>query len=241
MTKQGIEFILNSIGLKLSRVPQRSVGGFTLERDLKVIVGKRSPICFDVGANEGQTIAMFERTFLEPVVFAFEPNTSLASILRQRYRERKNITVLDFGLGAHEEQRVFHNYDNSTLGSFLELEEHASRDLLRTTKLSDSVVAVRTVDSFLSEAGVTQLDILKCDTQGFDLEVLKGASTAMARGRVDVVQVELNFARIYHNQGPATKICELLHEHNFDLVDFYEKSRRHNRIQWCTAIFLKRG
>jgi hypothetical protein len=105
---------------------------------------------------------------------------------------------------------------------------------------SKEVVGVRTMDSFVDENEIENIDLLKIDTQGFDLKVLQGGAETLKRGIVNSVLVELNFVRMYENQSDAHLIASLLGDYNIHLVDYYEKVRENHTIAWCTALFTKR-
>jgi hypothetical protein len=81
--------------------------------------------------------------------------------------------------------------------------------------------------------------LLKIDTQGFDLEVLRGAMETLQSGLVKNVLIELSFMKIYQGQGSIPEIIELLDKQGISLIDFYEKIRQGNKLAWCTALFGK--
>lgn len=54
-------------------------------------------------------------------------------------------------------------------------------------------VPLTTLDNFVSGAGIGKVLMLKIDVEGFDLDVIRGASDLIARGDIDVVQFEYNW------------------------------------------------
>jgi hypothetical protein len=52
-------------------------------------------------------------------------------------------------------------------------------------------VPVATLDEFISRNSISRVEFLKVDAEGFDLEVLRGGSAALADGRVSFVLVEV--------------------------------------------------
>ncbi len=86
-------------------------------------------------------------------------------------------------------------------------------------------MSINTVDDFLANLGQPEVNLLKIDTQGFDLEVLRGAQQSLAAGRIGAVLVELNFSKLYCDQSAATDIIRFLADHRLQVVDFYEKIR----------------
>jgi hypothetical protein len=110
--------------------------------------------------------------------------------------------------------------------------------LMKTVKTS--VVKTRSVDEVRAYLDISHIDLLKIDTQGFDLEVLQGARASINAGRIGAVMVELNYVRIYEGQAKAEFVCGYLEDHGYALVDFYEKYRQDQALAWCTAFFIRR-
>ena len=105
--------------------------------------------------------------------------------------------------------------------------------------INRTVVTTRAVDSIIRDVGVSQIDLLKIDTQGWDYEVLLGAQRALADGRVAAVMVELNFIPMYRGQRFGETISSYLREQEFHLIDFYEKVRQGRHLAWCSALFSR--
>jgi FkbM family methyltransferase len=84
--------------------------------------------------------------------------------------------------------------------------------------LASSTLKTTTLDLALSEAEVEDLDFIKLDTQGTELFILQGATTVLSRS-VFGVEVEVEFAEIYHGQPLFSDVDKLLREHGFALFD----------------------
>ena len=59
-------------------------------------------------------------------------------------------------------------------------------------KAQANEVKVITLDDFCSDKGIERISVLKIDTEGHDLAVLKGATGLLKRGAVDFVIFEFN-------------------------------------------------
>ena len=64
-------------------------------------------------------------------------------------------------------------------------------------------VNIKTIDGYCELHEISRIDILKSDTQGFDLEVLKGASGLFDRHCIHLVYLEIGFGELYKNHSPA--------------------------------------
>ena len=238
--KQMVKRALKKCGYRLIclHLNQR-ITGFHFEDDIRFLVKSETPVCFDVGANEGQTIDRFKQAFRRPKIYAFEPSSDSYEKLQSKHYD--NLVFLqNYALGRHNSQLEFNNYELSTLSSFLAIDKDPENPY-RNVKLSQKeVVEVRTVDWFVKQHNLGKIDVLKIDTQGYDLKVLQGAAESLQQGLIDYVFIELNFVKMYDNQDEALQILTFLAGHNIYLVDYYEKIYRKNTLAWCNALFAKR-
>jgi FkbM family methyltransferase len=67
-----------------------------------------------------------------------------------------------------------------------------------TTAYTESIVIVtNTVDHYFQENNIKMVHLLKCDTEGHDMEVLRGAQDALRHERVRVLQFEYNHRWVF--------------------------------------------
>jgi FkbM family methyltransferase len=219
-------------------LPPGTVTGADLAHDLGALIPGDGPQCLDVGANEGQTIALLQRALRNPSIHAFEPSVkTFRSLAAKPFGSR--VAVYNYALGDRESSRELIRYACSDLSSFLPLDD-AHENRFRDVPVENrELVQVRTVDSFAAEQGLSAIDLLKIDTQGTDLLVLHGAERSL-QTIVRHVLVELNFVRMYEGQSCALDILQFLGTREMHLVDFYEKVYHANTLAWCTALFARR-
>ena len=106
--------------------------------------------------------------------------------------------------------------------------------------ISIESVQVETLDRFCAAQGINQIDLLKIDTQGFELPVLRGGINLFRQAKIGAVLLELNFAPLYEGQSDPLAILHFLREHKMRLVDYYEKERATGRdMSWTTALFMR--
>jgi FkbM family methyltransferase len=146
--------------------------------------GGASPVVFDVGANVGDySLAVLDR-MPGARLFAFEPSPTAFAKLQERLESRG--TVNGFALGSERADRpLYADEPGSGLTSLVR------RDLRRfgIDMLERETVAVRRLDDVCDELGVERIDLLKVDTEGGDLAVLRGAG-AMLDERIGAIQFE---------------------------------------------------
>ena len=141
-------------------------------------------------------------------------------------------------MGATPSKATLLVNQKSVLNSILPLDEAAENRFREKKVVSTEEVIVDNVDAYISRNNLNSIQLLKTDTQGFDMEVLKGASESIKTGKIQQVLIEINFIHMYQQQAKSTAIFDFLFEHQFALVGLYEISRSHqSRIDWCTALF----
>lgn len=99
-------------------------------------------------------------------------------------------------------------------------------------------VTVTTIDDYCSERGISNIDILKSDTQGFDLEVLRGAQHMLEERRIQLVYLEITFSNVYQHLPGLDTIFSFLSNYGFCLVSFYRFHYQHDRAGWTDALFI---
>ena len=170
----------------------------------------------DVGARYG----VFPK--FQPLVAAcryimFEPDDKEALRLNEKYRDRQNIEVHPYALYSSEGQKDLNIYVHRGLNSFF-LPDHPvvenTKHYRDGMKVSEKItVNTQKLDNCLSNA-----HLLKIDTEGSELEILKGAAENL-RQSVSVVRAEVNFCRIRKNGVLFADIDSFLREYGFELLN----------------------
>ena len=126
------------------------------------------PVVFDVRANIGHHALFMAQHSKQG--FAFEPFEGVSKKLTEKININQigNMELCSFGLGAsHSIESYFPpEKANTGTGSFLaDLDSNASKSLHLEIKMGDE---------FVQERGLTQLDFIKMDVEGFEPFALSG-------------------------------------------------------------------
>lgn len=237
--KSILKSMLRATGFDLRRFGSGNHSGYDLQHDLPQIVTNPNPICFDIGANSGQTIRLLHRTFEQPEIYAFEPSSTVfQGLIESGYDTLASLS--NIALGEGEGDAFLINNETSTLSSILELDPSQENPFRDRRTLGREKVSVSTVDKEMEKYGIEELSLLKSDTQGFETRVLRGAKRALSTGKITAVLVEINFASLYSGQCSAAEIIQILSENGVHLVDVYQKVRKQGpTLAWCTALFAR--
>jgi FkbM family methyltransferase len=146
-------------------------------------------VALDVGANVGHH-ALYMASFCAQV-HAFEPFDGVAQLIDEKIMRNglRNISVHRIGLSDDDDELPYFAPTGSNIGSgtFVpELAELADGQHVRTGQL-----ALRQGDRYLATLGLSRLDFVKVDVEGFELNVLRGLRDTLRRFR-PLVMLELS-------------------------------------------------
>jgi FkbM family methyltransferase len=177
--------------------------------------------------------------YKQPVIHAFEPASATFTTLKNQ-APGADVYLHQLAFGEQVGVAEFRNYQQSELSSFLPMNRNKAENIFaEEAVVSVESVQVETIDNFCTTHHIDHIDLLKIDTQGFELPVLRGAANLLGLGKVGVVLLELNFAALYEGQSDPLEILQLMRTHNMRLVDYYEKERASGKeLSWTTALFM---
>ena len=184
----------------------------------------------DIGANRGQFATFARARFPTARLYCFEPLAAAAEKLRTVTSGDDRVSILPLALGAGSTQSrrllVPPEDDSSSLLAATALQ----RELFPGTAADDGVtVAVERLDAVLRAEDLPPPTLMKIDVQGFELEVLEGATGLL--GGVHDVAVESSFVDLYEGGARAEEVVCLLAGHGFRLLGVY--SLLHDRRGRC--------
>lgn len=174
----------------------------------------------DVGANTGQ-YAQELRIDIEfsGDIISFEPLPTAFQELERTCRRDPRWRALNCALGSAPEFREINVAANSLSSSLLTMLERHRDAASGSGYIGKARIEVRTLDSLFDEllpAPAPKEIYLKIDTQGFEREVLKGATNSLPRIRT--IELELSLVPLYRDGPLLEEMCELMRSHGYTLV-----------------------
>ena len=233
--KQLVRHIINKFGYDIVRFESNQIGKNYLI-DIGRFLHSDHPIIFDVGANVGQSIQQFRKKFPRSTIHSFEPSPTTFETLERQASEFKNVHLWNFALGSSSGKMTFLENPQSTMSSFLPLGKFGWGKITKET-----LVEVKTIDQFCHDENIERIDILKSDTQGFELEVFKGAEHMIRASKIGLMYFEMNFSEIYQGLPPFTEIYDFLTSQDFLLVSFYQFHYTKKLAGWTDALFVHKS
>jgi FkbM family methyltransferase len=195
---------------------------------------------FDVGANSGQSALRLLREFPNKQIYSFEPHSRTFAELKKNIQKCRNVTAINAALGSENCVAEFFVYENCALNSLANDSPFVSRFAVSSADVHK--VTVTRLDEFCSANGIASVHTLKIDTEGFDLEVLKGATLMLEMGRIKFIYVEFNdlFEISNATGGSLVAIGEFLRKWGFRFVASYTEyvEPRDGFFIGCNALFV---
>jgi FkbM family methyltransferase len=201
---------------------------------------------FDVGANTGQSIKFFKSLYPNAKIYAFEPSPKTFSLL-EKFTNRfdtRGISIFQVGMGDVERTIDFYE---STLNetSTYSLPNQTSKYLRTKNRIlfqksgnafKRIQTQITTLDVFTKYNQVRNIDILKIDVEGFEFEVLRGASRTLIECGINIIQFERhlddmrddNFPDIdeYLKNHGYSRIHQIKHPFGYFFEMLYQKSKK---------------
>jgi FkbM family methyltransferase len=150
----------------------------------------QSPVCLDVGANLGLYSIAVARRLPQATVIAFEPvPATYAALCQNVAANAPGCTTLELALGSAARTElitVAHHYAaGSHLSSAGSLATHEGAGYVEID------VEVATLDAVVAEQKLPRVDLIKIDVEGYETDVLAGATATLAE-HTPIVQLEFN-------------------------------------------------
>ena len=227
IVKQSVLRVSRSLGYDI--VPLREMKERDLALHLREVLRRLDIDCvLDIGANVGQYHDLLRnKVFYDGMIVSFEPVARHVETLRERSRDDHNWHIEGYALGSHDGTLPLNVMVSDQFSSFLEPNPEAVREFADLNKPCHSeTVNVRTLDVVLP---VLQRQLgfhrpyLKIDTQGFDVEVLRGASQTLPS--IKALQTEASVIGIYKGMPRYMETIRYLDERGFDITGLYPVSR----------------
>lgn len=168
-------------------------------------VGRDFSSVLDVGANKGQFAMFAQHRWPGARLICFEPLPGPRRRLSDLLGIRAQIHPL--ALGDKDGEAEMHLASREDSSSLLALGDTQKR-LFSMNEERVVTVPVRRLDDVVKAGELKRPTLLKIDVQGFEFEVLKGATGLL--DAVDEVYVECSFVELYVGQRLAAEVIEFL-------------------------------
>lgn len=154
-------------------------------------------LCIDIGANVGE----FSRNLLEATstkVIAFEPLPKVYEDLKNQLSYWSDRIIFEnLGVGEKKETLSINYNDKSTAHASFSEEVKGVSYLDNKDTLE---LPITSLDLYLDDKEINEINLIKIDTEGFESEVLNGANKTICKFKPQFIQIEFNWHQLFRNK-----------------------------------------
>ena len=189
-------------------------------------------VIFDIGANIGQSSIWFSKSFPHATIYAFEPFDVIYGQLKKRLINQPRIHCLQCAIGASD-SKVAAPSQRDPFGQCGQVVA------ANGSQTETETITVRKIDSFCAERQIEYIHILKTDTEGYDLDVLRGAEAVLQSGGIRNILTEASIETNDTQHTNLFKLVEYLRPFSFQLHGIYDlhHGREDGRLEYFNALF----
>jgi len=196
-------------------IHQKRISNFLQDRSIKTII--------DIGAHKGEFAQNALKIKSVNKIIAFEPQKKIFNLLKEKFINNNKIILNNFALSEKVERRIM-KINKMTATSTLNHEVNDKslyfkfKSFLLYQKnsiISEEEVNTTTFDVFFNGKTFDENTLLKIDTEGYELHVLKGSEKKIKE--MKYILIENQFSKMYKNVD--FKEChDFLREKKFKLL-----------------------
>ena len=110
-----------------------------------------------------------------------------------------------------------------------------------TSGIDKITIHTLTLNEFCASHNIDRIDLLKLDTQGSELEVLKGSDSLLKTQSILAIYCEVEFIEIYEDQPLFDEIFRYLATYGYTLYNLYNlNSLETGQLAWADALFISK-
>jgi FkbM family methyltransferase len=197
----------------------------------------------DIGANVGQFGLDVRRHGFQGQIISYEPVRKSFESLTHTMKQHQPWKAFQLGLGSAETARTINISGNSGLSSsILEMGSLHLENFPDSSTIAREVISISTIDQQLTVLGLQPQEImLKLDVQGFEAEVLKGASQSLSK--IPLCYLEVSITPLYEGEVSFLPILIELSKFGHEVIDVFRgiKARNGQLLQLDILTKLSNG
>jgi FkbM family methyltransferase len=210
--KRAIHSLFNAFGYEVHRL-----SWFPSGRRPKMMERLGINLVLDVGANNGPYALELRRSGYQGRIFSYEPLSEAFAELSRSAAGDKLWKTVNCACGAKAGSATINVARNSYSSSLLPIAGKCVENAPEAALDSLETVSVCTLDDSVMDSLSPDDHVwLKIDTQGYEREVLKGASRLMPRVRA--LECELSLVPLYDGQPLIDEMISMIYQMGFRMV-----------------------
>jgi FkbM family methyltransferase len=154
----------------------------------KIASSNKNILAFDIGANKGEYTNLLANEIKNIKIFSFEPHPKTFEVLFNNCKQT-NVKLFNCALSSKEGELELFDYESKDGSTHASLNAEIFSTIHNSSVVSHKV-NVSTVDIICHQNSITEIDFLKIDVEGYELDVLKGAEKMLQSESIKIIQFE---------------------------------------------------
>ena len=176
---------------------------------------------FDIGAHLGNYTDLILEINDSCRIFMFEPQTEIFKKIKDKYKGQKKINTFNYAISnkngfrkffvnKHDLTSTFSKYNHKN--AYLNFKAKLFNSSLKEMTILENYTKTMTLKRFINEKKLNEIDLVKIDTEGHELEVINGIGSKITN--IKCLIIEFHHDKIYHSYN-CKKIHNYLIKKNF--------------------------
>ncbi|MCH2232342.1 MAG: FkbM family methyltransferase [Crocinitomicaceae bacterium] len=169
---------------------------------------KRSPVIFDCGANIGLYSLNLAKLYPNAQIHSFEPLTYNFEIFKNNItlNSFNSIVANQLGVGSKNEELDI-KFGAKKSGASL-YENDFNNEGSETIKIT-------TIDNYCTQNNISEIDLIKIDIEGAEMEALRGAETTLKKSKSCIIVAEVIEQHLKAAKSSTKEVFEFLENLGF--------------------------
>lgn len=203
----GAKFIVDALDKRITPLEAFNFGQYEKEdSDMLYNLVSDKDVIFDIGGNIGWYSNHLSKKLSTAVIHAFEPIPETFSQLERNVKLNKSSNIILNNVALSDSQRTLTFYYSP-----LQTGASSSINITENADMVELQCQTNTIDNYMEENNILQLDFIKCDVEGAEFFVYKGGLKTIKKS-LPIVFTEM-----------LRKWAAKFDYHPNDIINFFEE------------------
>lgn len=226
---------------KANSIKRNNFGGYLLNNRIKLLKHHNIKILLDVGGNTGQFAYYTRKAGYQNKIISFEPLSEAYALLTSFAKNDSQWDTVNAAIGDEDGEIEINVSENLQSSSILDMMPEHVESAPESAYKGKETVAIHKLDSIIDKYSTNlEQTFLKIDTQGFEMNVLKGATNSLKS--LKGLQLELSMVELYKGETLFNDMLNYIIEKGFTVYSlepgFYDKTT--GQLLQVDAIFYRK-
>ena len=187
-------------------------------------------IFIDVGAHLGEYTIAMKKKYSSAKIYCFEPVPDIYAKLAVKLSKYSDVHLIQKAVDIESGRATFYQANVPETSSLLPFDQSGIKQWIGGSSLrtvSTYQVDKIRLDKFIQEEKLSEIDFIKIDTQGTDLNVVKSLGDTLKNVREIVLEVPVVPFELYWGSSSITTkeaVIEYMKKHDFQLYNVENQS-----------------